>query len=198
MNKYLKILEYFDKHFIYFFVPILPFYIDLFFPSILNLFTYDDYSLPTSIIGKIYILGYVFPLTYFIYIPTLAIEFFKNLDKILYTPLTVMQFIAMILLLIAMIDIEAMGYFTFLRIYIFLTALYTMYTFNKASKKSNNEEQENLFLGSALLAFIIAVLFNPIFPIYFWDKTPWYFIDSISAILFMCFVYFDDWRIPKD
>ena len=64
INRYIKILDYCDKNFIYFYVPILPWFIDVFFINIL--FTLDDNWLPTSIIGKIYVLGYVYPYIFFI------------------------------------------------------------------------------------------------------------------------------------
>lgn len=209
MNKYLKILEYCDKNFIYFFIPILPWLIDLFFPSILNLFTYDDYLLPTSIIGKIYVMGYVYPFLLFIGYPSLIRDAILNWNRIIeitlyiiknlfYSPLTILQFFAVILLIIALFDIQAMGYFTFLRIYIFSVAILSIYKFYVASKKVDNEEKENLLVGSNLILFIIAVLFNPIFPIYFWDKTPWYWIDSISALFLMLFIFDQKYRIPKD
>jgi hypothetical protein len=202
MNKYIKILEYCDKNFIYFYAPILPWLIDFFFPNILNLFTYDDYWLPTSIIGKIYVLGYVYPYIFFIVYPNLIREIILNLNnvtkKLFYSRLTVLQFIAAILLIIALFDIQAMGYFTFLRIYIFSVGILSMYQFYKASEKADNEDQKNLLGGSALFSFIFAVLFNPIFPVYFWDKTPWYWIDSIAALYFLLWVFVNDYRIPKN
>lgn len=202
MNKYIKILEYCDKNFIYFYAPTLPWLIDFFFPNIFNLFTYDDYWLPTSIIGKIYVLGYVYPYIFFIVYPNLIRDIFLNLNnitkKLFYSRLTILQFIAAILLIIALFDIQAMGYFTFLRIYIFSVAILSMYQFIKASKKTDNEDQENLLVGSTIILFTIAVLFNPIFPVYFWDKTPWYWIDSIAALAFLCYVIDDSYRVSKN
>ena len=200
MNKYIKILEYCDKNFIYFYVPILPWFIDVLFIN--KLFTLDDNWLPTSIIGKIYVLGYVYPYIFFIVYPSLIRDIILNLNnitkKLFYSRLTFLQFIAAILLIIALFDIQAMGYFTFLRIYIFSVAILSMYQFIKASKKTDNEDQENLLVGSAIILFTIAVLFNPIFPVYFWDKTPWYWIDSIAALFFLCYVIDDSYRVSKN
>ena len=202
MNKYIKILEYCDKNFTYFYIAILPLIIDLFFPNILNLFTYDDYGLPTSIIGKIYVLGYAYPYILFIVYPigirNIILNWKDIIKKLFYSPLTVLQFIAAIFLIIALFDIQAMGYFTFLRIYIFSVAILSMYQFYKTSKKADNEDQKNILLGSALFSFIFAVLFNPIFPVYFWDKTPWYWIDSITALYFLEWVLNDSYRISKN
>ena len=200
INRYIKILEYCDKNFIYFYVPILPWFIDVLFIN--KLFTLDDNWLPTSIIGKIYVLGYVYPYIFFIIYPNLIRVIIMNLNnitkKLFYSRLTVLQFIAAILLIIALFDIEAMGYFTFLRIYIFSVGILSMYQFYKASEKADNEDQKNLLGGSAIFSFIFAVLFNPIFPVYFWDKTPWYWIDSIAALYFLLWVFVNDYRIPKN
>lgn len=191
MKKYIK----------YIWLLIIPFYVELFFPNILNLFPNDDLLFPTSIIGKIYVFGFVFPLILYIYlwlIWLIILNRKKILKVLFYSPLTILQSIAVILLIIALYDIQAMVYFTFLRIYIFSVAIFTMYKFIEASKKVDNEEKINALQGSSIFLFIIAVLFNPIFPIYFWDKTPWYWIDGITAFFFINWIIVKEYRIPKD
>ena len=64
------------------------------------------------------------------------------------------------------------GYYTFLRFYL------TGIAYNEYGKK---EEVS----GSVILFGIIAVLFNPIIPVYLHDKEVWSFIDFIVGVIFL-------------
>ena len=75
------------------------------------------------------------------------------------------------LLLLAVFNLP-IGYFEMLRIVIFLGAIFIVI--------------ENLKITHWLLIFIlITILFNPIFPIYFYDKKIWIPIDVVCALLFL-------------
>ncbi|HBR55097.1 MAG TPA: hypothetical protein DEA82_13305 [Flavobacteriaceae bacterium] len=76
------------------------------------------------------------------------------------------------LLLLALIDLP-IGYYTFLRIVVTIGAIAVVIT-----------EFEN-GVNFWVLAFgLVAVLFNPIIPVYLGDKAIWMPIDIITAILF--------------
>jgi len=86
------------------------------------------------------------------------------------------------MLLIALLNLP-IGYFTFLRILIFAGAIWVAI--------------DNLKIIHWLLIFIlIAILFNPIIPIYLYQKYIWIPIDISCAILFLieAFVF----KKPKD
>ena len=89
-----------------------------------------------------------------------------------------LQLVASILLIAGAFPIEAMWYYTFLRIVVFIIALGTIFS-NYAKSKD-----DDFALGAVILFTVIAVLFNPLFPIYFWSKTPWIWIDVLSALFF--------------
>lgn len=69
-----------------------------------------------------------------------------------------------------------MGYYTFLRIYLFGIAGYL--TFEGYTEK----EEVN---GRVILFGIIALLFNPFIPIYLHDKEVWSFIDFLVGVIFL-------------
>ena len=69
-----------------------------------------------------------------------------------------------------------MGYYTFLRIALTLGALMVLY--------SEVQKDVNL-LGISFIA--IAILFNPIFPVYLYQKSLWIAIDIVTAILFLVY-----------
>ena len=80
-----------------------------------------------------------------------------------------------ILALIACFNMP-MGYYTFLRIALTLGALMVLY--------SEVQKDVNL-LGISFIA--IAILFNPIFPVYLYQKSLWIAIDIVTAILFLVY-----------
>ena len=82
------------------------------------------------------------------------------------------------LLFIAVLNLP-IQYYTFLRIIIFIGAILVIPAFIK----------KHLIL---VVTFgIIAVLFNPIIPIYLYVKDYWIPIDIISALLFLLVLFFD-------
>ncbi len=66
------------------------------------------------------------------------------------------------------------GYYTFLRISVCAAAIALVY-------KDHTHKRNILFY--ALIP--MAILFNPIIPVYFQDKTTWSIIDFISGLLFL-------------
>jgi len=76
------------------------------------------------------------------------------------------------LLLLALIDLP-IGYYTFLRIVVTIGAVAVVVI-----------ELEN-GINFWIIAFgLIAILFNPLIPVYLGDKSTWMPIDLITAILF--------------
>ncbi len=82
-----------------------------------------------------------------------------------------MAIIAGFLLLAAILPLPY-GFYIFLRIFISICALFFAYSFYKLS---NN----NLMI----IFGIVAIIFNPIFPIYL-QKESWLLIDIIAAFVF--------------
>jgi hypothetical protein len=76
------------------------------------------------------------------------------------------------LLLLALTDLP-IGYFTFLRIVVTIGAFIVVIT-----------EYDN-GINFWVIAFgLIAILFNPLLPVYFGNKSAWIPIDLIAAMLF--------------
>jgi len=76
---------------------------------------------------------------------------------------------AIVVLFIAIFDMPS-GYYDFLRIVVFITTgLTAIYFFNKGESNT----------GVALL--LIAILWNPVVPIYIYDKGVWVMLDLIAA-----------------
>jgi len=86
--------------------------------------------------------------------------------------------VAIILLLLTFLD-WPYGYYTFLRIIVTGIAIYYAYYLYAVANQLN-------FWFWGLIA--IAILFNPIFPIYLRDKTIWGIIDVIAAIFFISLI----------
>lgn len=72
------------------------------------------------------------------------------------------------------------AYYTLLRIVVTLAALYYAYVFGNLLKKYN-------FWFWAMLA--IAVVFNPLIPIYLKQKGFWILLDLISIVIFLGFIF---------
>ena len=79
------------------------------------------------------------------------------------------------LLLIGIADLP-IGYYTFLRIVVCITSCLIAY--------GSYAREERINFG-AILFGIIAIIFNPLFPIYLHDKEVWTVIDTLSAISFI-------------
>ena len=81
------------------------------------------------------------------------------------------------LLLLGMISLP-MGYYTFLRITVTCGSIYIILT------------EKNNGINFWIITFgLMAILFNPIFPIHLYDKSVWMVIDFICAILFIAKSY---------
>jgi len=65
------------------------------------------------------------------------------------------------------------GFYTLLRWFVTITALYTGYLFSKVGGH-----------GWAWVLFITAVLFNPLAPVYM-DKSTWHVVDILVAGIFL-------------
>lgn len=76
-------------------------------------------------------------------------------------------------LLLALIDLP-IGYYTFLRIIVTIGAIAIIV-----------KEFENGFNFWVVAFGIIAILFNPLIPVYLNDKDAWMPIDIIAAVLFI-------------
>ena len=76
------------------------------------------------------------------------------------------------LLLFSLIDLP-IGYYTFLRIVVTIGAVAVVIT-----------EYENGINFWVIVFGLIAILFNPLIPVYLGDKSAWMPIDIITAILF--------------
>lgn len=75
------------------------------------------------------------------------------------------------LLLIGLADLPT-GYYTLVRIVVSLVSVFASYLSYKSDEK----------VGIATVAFaLLALLFNPVFPIYLQDKEVWTVIDIIAA-----------------
>ena len=84
-------------------------------------------------------------------------------------------FICGSMLILAMLELP-IGYYTFLRIIIFIGAIFVMI---------DDFKIQNEITFSVLFFGTIAILFNPITPIYFNNKDIWMVIDIIVAISFI-------------
>jgi len=86
--------------------------------------------------------------------------------------------IAIIFLLLTFFD-WPYSFYSILRIVVTIVAVYYAYYLYEVLKRTD-------FWFWALVG--IAILFNPIFPIYLYDKTAWGIIDIIVAIFFVILI----------
>lgn len=82
-------------------------------------------------------------------------------------------YVVSILLLVAILDMPS-EYYEFLRVSVFSVSAFVAY--------KNYEAKDN---AMAVAFIIVAVLFNPIYPIYLDNETLWKFIDFSTAVLFI-------------
>lgn len=78
------------------------------------------------------------------------------------------------LLLIGIADLD-IGYYTFMRIVVFLAGCFITFVSYKENDRVN--------FWTAAFA-LVAILFNPIIPVYLHDKDTWAVLDFIGAALF--------------
>ena len=77
-----------------------------------------------------------------------------------------------LLLVIAIADLPS-GFYTFLRIAITFGGVLAVF----------NEYDENINFWVIIFG-LIAILYNPIFPIYFYDKSIWMILNIVTASIF--------------
>jgi len=98
----------------------------------------------------------------------------KNSAKFLKWP----GMIASTMLLLAFLD-WSYGYYNLLRVAITSVSIYYVYYLDTTLEKQN-------FWFWSLIG--IAILFNPIIPVYLYDKSVWEIIDIVVVIFFMVFL----------
>ena len=91
-------------------------------------------------------------------------------------------FIAVVLLFVGCFNLP-MGYYTFMRIVVSIIAILAIV----------NNKEEGFGMYNIILA-LIAILFNPIFPIYLHSKFTWVIVDILCASWFAWMSY----KIKKD
>ena len=79
------------------------------------------------------------------------------------------------MLLLALADMPS-GYYVFMRIVVCLACAVVAYGSYKRDDSLN---------GSAIVFGLMAILFNPIIPVYLYDREIWMPIDIIAAIIFV-------------
>ena len=79
------------------------------------------------------------------------------------------------MLLLAMADMPS-GYYVFMRIVVCFACAVVAYGSYKRDDSLN---------GSAILFGLMAILFNPIIPVYLYDREIWMPFDIIGAIVFV-------------
>lgn len=68
------------------------------------------------------------------------------------------------------------GYYTFLRLYLFGISAYLAFQFYS---------EKEAVSGMVILFGVIAILFNPFIPVYLHDKEVWSVIDFIVGVIFI-------------
>ena len=79
------------------------------------------------------------------------------------------------LLLLALADMPS-GYYVLMRIIVCVVSAIIAY---------GSYKRENSLNGSAILFGLMAILFNPIIPVYLYDREIWMPIDIIGALVFV-------------
>ena len=79
------------------------------------------------------------------------------------------------LLLLALVDMPS-GYYVLMRIVVCIASAIVAYGSYKRGDSLN---------GSAILFGLMAILFNPIIPVYLYDREIWMPIDIIGSIVFV-------------
>ena len=76
-------------------------------------------------------------------------------------------------------------YYLFLRIIVFIASLWNI------KKYYPDSGHDNFASFVIICSAIILLLFNPIFPIYFWDKTKWILPDIIAGVFFLLMAFYE-------
>ena len=88
-----------------------------------------------------------------------------------------------LLVIIARMEMPS-GFYTFLRIVVCATSILLFYI---TSKKTEGDWNINAF---SVVFGLVAILFNPIIPIYLYDKDTWQIIDNIVGVSFLLVFFF--------
>lgn len=91
---------------------------------------------------------------------------------------TVISFLASILLVVGCFHLP-IGYYTFLRIIVFVTSI-VLIVLNWGKRLS----------VAIIITALLGILFNPIIPVYLHNKTAWIIIDALAAIWFIFLSFF--------
>tara|TARA_B110000003_G_scaffold270375_2_gene302737 strand:- start:7857 stop:8399 length:543 start_codon:yes stop_codon:yes gene_type:complete len=168
-----RINSFYEKYFKYilFFVWPIELFIGFFLDESINWFIVGlKWTLFPFFVGSIY-LGIFYLISSF---------FLKLYEKYRDAPpLVIFQLVTTILLILGAFPIEAMWYYSFLRIVVFFAAVTTIVS-NYANSKDND-----LSMAILLFSVFIAFIFNPFNPVYFEEKAPWVAIDLLSAVFFL-------------
>lgn len=81
-------------------------------------------------------------------------------------------------LLVGIADLP-IGYYTFLRILVTIGALAVLFN-----------DYEGKITGSIILFCLIVVVFNPLMPVYLYDKGIWIVIDLVTAVIFLAKTFY--------
>ena len=73
------------------------------------------------------------------------------------------------------------GYYTFLRIVVFLASIVVVYL-----------NRERGLCYQIIITVLICILFNPLIPIHLHSKTAWVVIDALSAVWFALLPFLND------
>ena len=93
----------------------------------------------------------------------------KNTRK----PTTIISLFTAILLVVGCFHLP-IGYYTFLRIIVFVTSI-VLIVLNWGKRLS----------VAIIITALLGILFNPIIPVYLHNKTAWIIIDALAAIWFI-------------
>ncbi|MBR1798518.1 MAG: hypothetical protein IJ761_01270 [Bacteroidales bacterium] len=87
--------------------------------------------------------------------------------------LTIVSIVAAAVLLLGCLPLP-IGYYTFLRIAVFISSVICLLAMAKRHS-----------LYAAIADGLLTILFNPILPIYLHSKTAWVVIDAVAAVWFI-------------
>ncbi len=93
-------------------------------------------------------------------------------------PITIISILTAILLVVGCFHLP-IGYYTFLRIIVFVTSI-VLIVLNWGKRLS----------VAIIITALLGILFNPIIPVYLHNKTAWIIIDALAAIWFIFLSFF--------
>lgn len=92
--------------------------------------------------------------------------------------LEIIQLITAFFLFVSIGNIDSSAFYSFLRILVFITSVLTIF--------DSVGDMENSFVSKFVVvcSFFIGIIFNPILPIYFYDKESWFIYDIVAGGFF--------------